>query len=349
MISILLKKKELRLRRNILRGVYEDNLRITGKKTAVLSERTAQSLKKSIFFLSVFLIVGLGYMNYISHSVIQEDPIPVYKERSPHHFSLFLPTENLLNVSEYRHFFSSLNIPIIQAFGLKVRTIMIDPGHGGSFNGAVGKLGTAEKNLTLDIAKRLRDRLRNYGSYDVLLTRENDTTISLRERVDLARSSKADLFVSIHLNYLPNNPINMIETYIFGPASDDKTLRLVEMENADSQYSVSEFKRLIEKIGNTLKLQESKDLASSIQKNLYLNMKKKDLTIRNYGVKRAPFLVLLGVDVPAVLTEVSCLSNPEEEIRLNTDSYRESIAQYLEAGIIDYLNKGEIVYEAKRR
>lgn len=349
MISILLKKKELRLRRNILRGVYEDNLRITGRKTAILSERTSRSLKKSLVFLSVFLIIGLGYMNYISHSVIQEDPTPVYQERSTHHFSLFLPTENLLNVSEYRHFFSSLNIPIVQAFGLKMRTIMIDPGHGGSFNGALGNLGTAEKTLTLDIAKRLRDRLRKYGNYDVLLTRENDTTISLKERVDLARSSKADLFVSIHLNYLPNNPINMIETYIFGPASDDKTMRLVEMENADSQYSVSEFKRLIEKIGNTLKLQESKDLASSIQKNLYLNMKKKDHIIRNYGIKRAPFLVLLGVDVPAVLTEVSCLSNPEEEIRLNTESHRESIAQYLEAGIIDYLNKGEIVYEAKRR
>ncbi|MFA4829049.1 MAG: N-acetylmuramoyl-L-alanine amidase, partial [Thermodesulfovibrionales bacterium] len=121
-----------------------------------------------------------------------------------------------------------------------------------------------------------------------------------------------------------------------------------EQENAGSHYGLSDFKEIIGKIGETLKLQESKEFAASIQKNLFLNSKKQNANVYNFGVKRAPFIVLLGVDVPAVLAEVSCLSNREEEIELNTESHRENIARYLEAGILDYLNKGEVSYEAKR-
>ena len=102
------------------------------------------------------------------------------------------------------------------------------------------------------------------------------------------------------------------------------------------------------KIGDKLKLQESKELAASIQKDLFLNSKKHNGNVYNFGIKRAPFVVLLGVDVPAVLVEVSCLSNREEEIELNTENHRENIARYLQAGILDYLNKGEKSYEAKR-
>jgi N-acetylmuramoyl-L-alanine amidase len=181
------------------------------------------------------------------------------------------------------------------------------------------------------------------------MTRDRDATVTLKERVELAHSEKADLFISIHVNYLPSNPMNIIETYFFGPPSDKKTLKLAEHENEAAQYGLNEFKEIVEKIGNTLKYQESRQLASAIQKNLYLNIKKEDRSVRDYGVKRAPFLVLLGVDVPAVLTEVSCLSNTKEEIKLNNPSHRENIAYYIEAGILDYLNKGEAIYEAKRR
>jgi N-acetylmuramoyl-L-alanine amidase len=226
---------------------------------------------------------------------------------------------------------------------------MIDPGHGGSATGTIGKMGTKEKDITLDIAKRLRDRLKKYGKYNVLMTRERDVSLSLNDRIELATLGKADLFISIHVNYLPSRPINIIETYYFGPTSDSKILRLAERENSDSQYGLSDFKQIIEKIEDTLKFQESKSLAASIQKNLFLNIRKQDKDVKNFGVKRAPFVVLLGVDVPAVLTEVSCLSNREAEIELNSESHREDIAYYLEAGILDYLNKGEASYEAKRR
>jgi len=111
---------------------------------------------------------------------------------------------------------------------------------------------------------------------------------------------------------------------------------------------MSDFKEIIEKIGTTMKLQESKEFAAAIQKNLFLNSRQHNGTIRDFGVKRAPFVVLLGVDVPAVLAEVSCLSNRQEEIELASEAHRENIARYLEAGILDYLDKGDITHEAKR-
>lgn len=258
-------------------------------------------------------------------------------------------TDNKSTLADYKAFLNIPQMSLSRLFGLKVKTIMIDPGHGGALSGAIGKMGTREKDVTLDIAKRLRDRLKKHGRFHIIMTRDRDVMIPLKDRIELARANKADLFISIHVNYLPSNPMNIIETYFFGPPSDVKTLRLAEQENEAAQYGLSEFKEIIEKIGNTLKYQESRQLAASIQRNLYLNIKKEDRSVRNYGVKRAPFIVLLGVDVPAVLTEVSCLSNLEEEMKLNTESHRENIAYYLESGILDYLNEGEAIYEAKRK
>ena len=259
-----------------------------------------------------------------------------------------MPDESSMSSSDYKEFFSGYSIPLSRMFGLGVKTIMIDAGHGGDDPGTIGKMGTKEKEITLDIAKKLKERLKKHGGYNIIMTREDDITIPLNKRVELAQASRADIFISIHLNYLPSKPINIIETYYFGPSSDVKTLKLAQQENAGSQYGLSDFKDMIEKMGKTLKLQESKELASLIQKNLFINSRKKNGSIHNFGIKRAPFVVLLGVDVPAVLAEVSCLSNRQEEIELNTESHRENIARYIEAGILDYLNKGEAYYEAKR-
>jgi N-acetylmuramoyl-L-alanine amidase len=233
-------------------------------------------------------------------------------------------------------------------FGLKIGTIMIDAGHGGTDPGTVGKMGTMEKDVTLDIAKRLEAHLAKIGGLHVLMTRRDDTSVPLDERVALAQKAKADLFISIHLNYLPRKPFNIIETYYFGPSNDEKALTLAKQENAGSEYGLSDFKEVMEKLSKTMKLQESKEFAESIQAHLFENSRKKSHDIRNYGVKRAPFVVLLGVDVPAVLAEVSCLSNSEEEKELSSESHRENIAGYLAAGIFDYLNKGAITYEAKK-
>ncbi|HSB68091.1 MAG TPA: N-acetylmuramoyl-L-alanine amidase, partial [Candidatus Methylomirabilis sp.] len=224
---------------------------------------------------------------------------------------------------------------IRKVFGLGVKTIMIDPGHGGETAiGAIGKGGTAEKTINLDIARKLRARLERNTDYRILMIREDDRDVPLKNRVNLANAAKADLFISIHVNSLPSRPIDIIETYYFGPTRDKKTLELATEVNEGSDYSYSEYNELIREIANQLKLQESRRLARSIQDALYHNMKKRNADVLDFGVKRAPFVVLLGVEMPAVLVEVACLSNEEEENRLKEGAYRESIAGYIEAGII---------------
>jgi len=229
-------------------------------------------------------------------------------------------------------------VPLAQLFGLSVRTIVIDPGHGGKDPGAVGKLGSYEKDIALEIAKSLRDRLVKHGNYEVLLTRESDETISLNDRVEFANAYKVDLFISIHINYFPSRQ-SFIETFYFGPTSDSKVADLAKLENADSHYEYGEFKDIIQKIGDTLKFQESRQLAHSVQSNLYGRMKKINKHASDHGIKSAPFVVLLGLDAPSILTEVSCFCNPAEEKRLKTTKYREDIATFLEQGIVSYLNK----------
>ncbi len=257
-------------------------------------------------------------------------------------------SEDMANASEFSTIINSRNVPLMRMLGLKIKTIMIDAGHGGSNPGTIGKMGTKEKDITLDIAKRLKAHLIKSGLHHVLMTREDDSTVPLLERVTLVREAKADLFISIHLNYLPKKDTNIIETYYFGPSDDKKTLKLAEQENAGSEYGLSDFREVVEMLGKTMKLQESKEFAESIQANLFLNSRKQNEDIQNHGVKRAPFVVLLGVDVPSVLAEVSCLSNREEEQELNSESHRENIARYLATGIFDYLNKGARTYEAQR-
>ncbi|MEI6614352.1 MAG: N-acetylmuramoyl-L-alanine amidase [Chrysiogenales bacterium] len=245
--------------------------------------------------------------------------------------------EMVVNYEEYQPFLSQRDIPLRSLFGLKVRTIVIDPGHGGEDPGTSGQSGTREKDITLDIAKRLLQRLSRYDGYHILLTRTQDETLSLESRIEFANSQNADLYVSIHVNNIPNRPYSIIETYYFGPNSDRSALLLAEKENSGTQYTVSDFKVMVQKISNTLKYQEAKVLARSIQKSLYGNMHRSNDNIHDYGVKKAPFIVLLGVDMPSVLTEVTCLSDREEEKKLNSEVYREDIARFMEEGIIQYL------------
>lgn len=341
MLGIFAKKRQLRFKKNILRGVYEDNLRITGKYSE--NKKSFYVLKKiSLFLMLVAVIILVKWDNVdltaFSENELKAKILPQNPENS-----------RTANPSEYKPLIQPKTVSITRMFGLGIKTIMIDPGHGGADTGTVGKSGLKEKDITLDIAKKLRDLLKKYPDYNVILTREDDITLPLNKRVELAHKHKADLFISIHLNYLPARPINMIETYYFGSSTDASALKVAEKENAGSQYTISEFKEIIEKISLTLKLQESKELAASIQKSLFLNSRKQNENILNFGVKRAPFVVLLGVDVPAVLTEVSCMSNKNEEKKLHTDEHRENIARYIETGILDYLNKGEIKHEAKKR
>jgi N-acetylmuramoyl-L-alanine amidase len=240
---------------------------------------------------------------------------------------------------QYTTFLSNLQMPLRRIFGLKVKKILIDPGHGGDDLGAVGQLGTKEKDITLDIARKLRERLRKHPGYQILMTREDDITLPLEDRIEFANYCGADLFISIHINYIPNVPISIIETYYFGPHTDKAALLLAEKENKGTEYTLKDFKEIILNIENTLKTQESRALALYIQKSLYRNISRENKNIKSWGLKTAPFIVLLGVNIPSVLTEVTCLSNADEEKKLNQEHYREKIAGYLEEGIVSYLNK----------
>ena len=235
---------------------------------------------------------------------------------------------------------SGSEMPLAELFGLGIRTIVIDPGHGGRDPGAVGAGGLLEKEVTLDVARRLRDRLQKYPGYRILMTRDDDVFVSLRDRVHFANASQADLFISIHVNSIKSSVLNVIETYYFGAqAADEQALELAALENRGSEYLMAEFRGMIQKIGDTFKQQESQTLAAAIQENLYRHIRREGGRIENRGIKMAPFIVLLGADMPSVLAEITCISSLEEERKLADPNRREDFARYLEGGIVNYLNR----------
>ena len=241
----------------------------------------------------------------------------------------------------YDDMLASLDMPMADLFNLQVQTIVIDPGHGGIDPGATGHQGLKEKDVALDIARRLRDKLVSSGNYRVLLTREDDRKMFLKERVAFAKENRADLFISTHINSLPagSESVNYVETYYFGPHTDQQSLELAEKENHDSDYVMGEFRDVIARIGDTLKTEESKQLANSIHSHLYSNLKRRNRNLLDAGSKTGPFMVLLGVEVPSVLVEVSCISNKAEETRLSLPEYRDSVADFLKTGIVAYLEQ----------
>jgi N-acetylmuramoyl-L-alanine amidase len=345
---IFRRKNVAKIRQEILRGVYEENLSLLGRGRRLLSRQRAFPLKRILLYAVAFLLLFFTHGQYLGTSSSPGEQPANMSQKSLSVPRADVSPEDWVNASDFSSFVNTGNVPVRRMLGLRIRRIMIDAGHGGSNPGTIGKFGTREKDITLDIAKRLKAHLIKSGLHHVLMTREDDSTVSLLERVTLAREAKADLFISIHLNYLPKKNTNIIETYYFGPSDDKTTLKLAEQENAGSEYGLSDFREVVERLGKTMKLQESKKFAESIQANLFLNSRKHNEDIQNYGVKRAPFVVLLGVDVPSVLAEVSCLSNSEEDRELNSESHRENISTYLAAGIFDYLNKGALIHETKR-
>lgn len=220
------------------------------------------------------------------------------------------------------------------AIPLSIKRIVIDPGHGGE-PGALSESGVAEKEITLDVALRLR-RLMAQEPYEVLLTRDADRSIPLGKRIAFANENKADLFVSIHVNWMEPKSIRALETYYVGPTDDPATLKLASRENKDSGYSLSDYKKILEKIYVDARHDESRALAKTIQSQLYRSLKPVNPVLENRGVKTAPFVVLIGTQMPAILVEIACLSNEDEVKLLTKEDYRENIALALVQGIRSY-------------
>jgi N-acetylmuramoyl-L-alanine amidase len=216
-----------------------------------------------------------------------------------------------------------------------VRKIIIDPGHGGDDIGAIAARGLAEKDVTLDIAHRLRQLL-EAAAVSVLMTREQDEALSLDRRTATANRWAGDLFVSIHVNWL--TPLNLrgIETFYLGSTDDPVLLRLARRENSHTAYSFAEIRQLLEDMFTDVKRGESRKLAETVQEELFIALRDINPALENRGVKTAPFAVLVGTEMPAILTEVSCLSNDEEVQLLASPAYRQEIAQALFRGILAY-------------
>lgn len=220
------------------------------------------------------------------------------------------------------------------AFPLAVRRIVLDSGHGGEDVGTHTRSGVTEKSLTLDIALRLRQLLAR--DFDVLLTREDDRGVALEDRAALANRAGADLFVSIHLNWIANPRERGVETYYLGATDDPVLTELAAAENRGSRYSLADMRKILDRLYTDVRQDSSRRLAQAVQAELFRSLVRANPALDNRGVKAAPFLVLVSTEMPAVLAEVSCLSNEDEVRLLSEASYRQSIAEALARGIRSY-------------
>lgn len=226
------------------------------------------------------------------------------------------------------------------AFPLAVRRVVLDSGHGGSDPGATAP-ELAEKEITLDIGRRLRTLLEQHG-FEVIVTREGDRTIALRDRARRANDSRSDIFVSIHVNALVKHVESRgIETYYLGATSDPTLTQLAATENSVSGYSLADMRKLLDGVYADARRDESQQLAAAVQKNLFTSLRKSDPGLENWGVKRAPFIVLVATDMPAILAEVGCISNQKEAAMLRNPEYRQKIADALLDGIRMYAGANE--------
>ncbi|HEX9699041.1 MAG TPA: N-acetylmuramoyl-L-alanine amidase [Acidobacteriota bacterium] len=232
--------------------------------------------------------------------------------------------------------------------GLGVRRVVIDPGHGGTDPGAIGRTGATEKQLTLELSKMLAGRLRAAG-YEVLLTREDDRTISLQERTDFANRVDADLFLSVHINSARNRNLRGFETYYLDLANDPAARETAARENASGQGgSMADLGATLQHIVNNEFRGASSELAASIQDSLVMHVSKSYQNVHDLGVKTAPFSVLVGAKMPAVLIETSFVSNEQEEGWLKTTAYRSQLAEAIEIGLQAYVEKRKVMAAAGR-
>ncbi len=228
---------------------------------------------------------------------------------------------------------------LTRALGLKISRIVIDAGHGGHDTGTIGPHGLMEKDLCLDVALRLGALIeQKLPGAEVIYTRKDDTFVPLEERTAIANEAKADLFISIHANSSHDPAARGIETYYLNFATSAESLEVASRENANSQESLHDLQDLIQKIARNEKIEESKELASDIQDTLTARMQLVSHGEKNRGVKKAPFVVLIGANMPSVLSEISFVSNPGDEKLLRKPDQRQRIADGLYRGVATYLD-----------
>lgn len=226
---------------------------------------------------------------------------------------------------------------LAQQLGLGVRKIIIDPGHGGKDPGAMAN-GLKEKNIVLELSKKLQKKLKESKGYEVELTRTDDTYISLEERTAIANGKNADLFVSIHINAHPASSVSGLETYFLNLANNREAMRVAAFENATSELQMSDLQNVLADIMKNSKIDESSRLARTVQSTLITGLSDSGYNFKDLGVKQAPFYVLIGAEMPAILIEVAFISNPDDAKKLKNDAFLDSFAAKISEGIENYIN-----------
>ena len=227
---------------------------------------------------------------------------------------------------------------LIRALGLKIGKIVIDAGHGGHDTGTIGPNGLLEKDVVLDVAKRLGRLLEARLGAEVIYTRQDDTFIPLETRTAIANRERADLFISIHANSSRDSDARGVETYYLNFTSSPEALEVAARENAVSEKSIHELQDLVKKIALKEKIEESREFAGDVQESLYGGLALNTAGIRDRGIKKAPFIVLIGANMPSILAEISFVSNPTDERKLETSEHRQRIAESLYRGVSKYVS-----------
>lgn len=231
----------------------------------------------------------------------------------------------------------SAELTLAEQLGLKVRRVIIDPGHGGHDTGAIGKEGTREKDVALAISKKLAEELKEKG-LEVVLTRDDDKFIRLEDRAKFANAEHGDLFISIHCNAAASRKLRGVETYTLNTSADRYSIRLAARENQSSEKGISDLQFILADLATKANTEESSRLANQVQRNLVKGLARKYTGIKDLGHKEALFYVLLGVKMPAILVETSFLSNPEDEERLASGAFQSEVAKAISQGVEDFLD-----------
>lgn len=238
---------------------------------------------------------------------------------------------------------------MVRVLGLKVGRIVLDAGHGGHDTGTIGPEGLKEKDLVLDVAKRLGALIEQRLGSEVIYTRSDDTFIPLEHRTEIANEAKADLFLSIHANSSPLRTAAGVETYYLSFTTSKAALDVAARENASSQKSIYELQDLLQKIALKDKVDESREFAARVQDSLYSTSAKTNARAKDRGVRKAPFVVLIGASMPSVLAEIGFVSNAHDENLMKRPEHRQRIAEALYKGLSSYASTLSHFQMAQRR
>ncbi|HEY6377145.1 MAG TPA: N-acetylmuramoyl-L-alanine amidase, partial [Edaphobacter sp.] len=225
---------------------------------------------------------------------------------------------------------------LVRALGLKIGRIVIDAGHGGHDSGTLGVDGLEEKDVVLDVALRLGKILHDRLGAEIIYTRSDDTFIPLETRTAIANKAQADLFLSIHANSSSDASARGVETYYLNFTSQPDALEVAARENAVSDQSIHQLSDLVKKIALKEKIDESREFASDVETSLYGGLQRGNAGLKNRGVKKAPFVVLIGANMPSILAEISFVTNPKDARQLREPDYRQRVAESLYKGVAKY-------------